>query len=143
MSETPKVHHARPIQRPSGGPSGLDGFNALNQIVNAAHDFGVIYQTERTKRARLDTYEHTEIARIKAAEGILRGYFENVFAERRSNFQELFARLDSALEQRNGEMVNTVVRGIVDVARTSPLADLGDLSQLRAALDDPDQVWDL
>ena len=27
--------------------------------------------------------------------------------------------------------------------QTSPLADLGDLSQIRAALDDPNQVWEL
>ncbi len=32
---------------------------------------------------------------------------------------------------------------IVDIAQSSPLADLGDLSQIRKALDDPNQVWDL
>ncbi len=33
--------------------------------------------------------------------------------------------------------------GGVDIARTSPFADLGDLGQIRADLDDPNQVWDL
>jgi hypothetical protein len=36
-----------------------------------------------------------------------------------------------------------MVNAVVDLAKTSPLADLGDLSQIRAALDDPDQVWEL
>ncbi len=143
MSETPKVHHARPIQRPSATPTSLDGFQALGFMVQAARECVHIYQSERSKRARLETYERTEIARIKAAENTLRTYFEGVFAERRNNFEHLFVRLDTALEQQDGEAVSAVVRGIVDIARTSPLADLGDLSQIRAALDDPDQVWDL
>ena len=84
-----------------------------------------------------------EVARIKAAESVLKDYFAKVFAERRSNFEELFNRLDGALEANDGETVALMVRGIVDIAKTSPLADLGDLSQIRAALDDPDQVWEL
>ena len=88
-------------------------------------------------------HQETEVARIKAAEAVLKRYFEQVFAERRETFEELFSRLDQALDQGNGEVVSVVLRGIVDVARTSPLADLGDLSQIRAALDDPDKVWDL
>jgi hypothetical protein len=142
-NERPKVHQARVVRRPSGVPSAIDGFAALGQIVDAAREFGAIYQTEHTKRAQLSAYENTEIARIKAAEGVLRGYFEQVFVERRSNFEELFSRLDTALEDKNGEAVNSVLRGIVDIARTSPLADLGDLSQIRAALDDPDHTFEL
>ena len=70
-------------------------------------------------------------------------YFQQTFAERRATFEELFSRLDQALDQGNGEVISVVLRGIVDVARTSPLAHLGDLSQIRAALDDPNQVWEL
>lgn len=142
-SDQQNVHEARVVPRPNKLPTALDGFAALNQIVDAAREFGAIYQTEHTKRAQLSTYENTEIARIKAAESVLRGYFEQVFAERRSNFQEMFSRLDAALEDKNGEAVNSVLRGIVDIARTSPLADLGDLSQIRAALDDPNHIFDL
>jgi hypothetical protein len=60
-----------------------------------------------------------------------------------STFETLFARLDSALERSDAQAVNVIVSGIVDVAKSSPLADLGDLGKIRAALDDPDQVWDL
>jgi hypothetical protein len=55
----------------------------------------------------------------------------------------LFARLDLALESGQNEALNHVLQGIVDVARSSPLADAGDLDKVRAALDDPNQVWDL
>ncbi|QKZ25157.1 hypothetical protein HUT05_41540 [Streptomyces chartreusis] len=121
----------------------MDGFAALNQIAEAARECIHVHEVESTKRARLEAYEATEVARIRAAESVLKDYFTQAFAERRTVFEEMFARLDRALDEGNGEVLHTVVRGIVDIAKTSPLADVGDLSQIRAALDDPDQVWEL
>ena len=143
MSEGDKIHEARVVKPTKGSIQGPDGFAALNEIVKAARECVVVHSVERSKRKKIEAYEVTEVARIKAAENLLRDYFEQVFAERRSNFGELFIRLDQAMEQGNGEVINAALRGIVDVARSSPLAGLGDLSQIRVALDDPDQVWDL
>lgn len=143
MPEQPKVHVAKVVKRSAGTVSALDGFTALKQMVEAARECIKIHEVESTQRARISAYEATEVARIKAAEAVLRDYFEQAFAERRATFEGLFLRLDQGLDQGNGEVVNVVLRGIVDAARTSPLADLGDLSQIRAALDDPHQVWEL
>ena len=85
----------------------------------------------------------TEVARIKAAETTLRNYFDLVFAERRAIYQELFARMDRALDEGNNEVLHSVVIGIIDLAKTSPLAELGDLSKVRAAWDDPGKTYDL
>lgn len=125
------------------GVGAISGFDALNQIVNAVSDAHAIHQVESTKRTRLQAYEATEVARIKAGSEVLRDYFDKVFTERRQVHQELFARLDQALESGNNAALQSVTQGIVDVARASPLANIGDLGQLRTALDDPDQVWDL
>lgn len=143
MSDKGKVHDARLVGSKRGGIPAASGLAALEELVNAARECFVIHQVESTKRARIGAYETTEVAKIKAAEAVLQRYFEQVFGERRGNFEALFARLDQALDQEDGETINLMVRSIVDVARTSPLADLGDLSKIRAALDDPDQVWDL
>ena len=121
----------------------LNGFMALETMVDAARECFEVNQVERTRRAYIRGYREAEVRRIKGAEAILKKYFEQVFAERRENFSELFSRLDKALDQGNGEMFNVVLRGIVDIARTSPIADLGDLSQIRAALDDPNHVFEL
>lgn len=43
----------------------------------------------------------------------------------------------------DGTTATTALQGIVDLAKSSPLADIGDLSQVRKALDDPEHVWDL
>lgn len=141
MPDPTRIHHAKAVKKNPIGA--LDGFQALNELVGAARECILTHQVEKTKQVKLRAYEQAEVSRIKAAENILRSYFEQVFAERRSNFDALFTRLDQALDQGNGEAISAVVRGIVDIARTSPLADLGDLSQIRAALDDPDHVWDL
>ncbi|KOG34504.1 hypothetical protein [Streptomyces resistomycificus] len=143
MADQPKVHVGKVVNAARGSVRAMDGFAALNQIVEAARECIHIHEVESTKRARLETYEATEVARIRAAESVLKDYFTQAFAERRTVFEEMFTRLDRALDEGNGEVLHTVVRGIVDIAKTSPLADVGDLSQIRAALDDPDQVWEL
>jgi hypothetical protein len=142
MPDEPRVHTARIVNR-GAGISSAQGFDALTQIVDAARECITVHQVESSKRARIQTYETTEVARIKAAEAVLKDYFAQVFAERRSNFEDLFSRLDNALEAQDGETVNLMVRGVVDIAKSSPIAHLGDLSKIRAALDDPDQVWEL
>ncbi|WP_425004470.1 hypothetical protein [Mycolicibacterium sp. S3B2] len=143
MSEPSRVDSAKVVGRATRSVTPLQGFDALNQIVAAAKECIAVHEVESTKRARLQTYETAEVARIKAAESVLKDYFVQVFNERRSNFEALFARLDGAMEANDGETVSAMVRGIVDIAKTSPLADLGDLEKIRAALDDPEQVWEL
>jgi hypothetical protein len=143
MAESGKVHEAKVVKSPIGKITAPAGFEALGTLVQTARECITIHEVESTKRAKLRAYEETEVFRIKAAEAIVRGYFEQVFSERRETFEGLFSRLDRALDQQDGATINAVLKGIVDIARTSPLADLGDLSQVRAALDDPNQVWDL
>jgi hypothetical protein len=144
MPEEPKIHVGKVVPPSKGGRlPAIDAFAALNQVVEAARDCLKTHEEQATVRSRIGAYEATEVARIKAGEAVLRDYFAQVFAERRSLYEELFSRLDRALDEGNGEILHSVVRGIVDIAQSSPLANIGDLSQVRAALDDPDQVWDL
>lgn len=146
MSDRSKPLSGQVIPPKSGKvamPAALDGFAALNQLVDAARECITVHAVENTKQAKISAYESTEVARIKAAEGILRQYFDQAFAERRATTDALFQRLDSAIESGDSQLIGEVVKGVVDVAKSSPLADMGDLGQIRAALDDPDQVWEL
>lgn len=145
MPDEPKIHVGKVVPSPkkNGRLPAVDAFAALNQVVEAARDCIKTHEEQATIRSRIGAYEATEVARIKAGEAVLRDYFAQVFAERRSLYDELFSRLDRALDDGNGEVLHSVVRSIVDIAQSSPLANVGDLSQVRAALDDPNQVWDL
>lgn len=121
----------------------LDGFNALNDIVGAAREYLNLHEVESTKRANIEAAGKAEVARIKAAERVLRDYFERVFAERKSNFDALFGSLDAAIAKGDGQTVTSVLNSIVDIAKQSPIAELGDLSEVRALLRDPDTVWEI
>ncbi|MFD1811792.1 hypothetical protein [Rhodococcus gannanensis] len=141
MADPMKVHVGQVLPPKILTP--LDGFAALNQIVDAVHDCINVHAVEKTKQTRIAAYETVEVGRIKAAESILRQYFEQSFAERRAVFNEMFDRLDAALDKGDSQAVSSVLTGIVDIAKSSPIANAGDLSQIRAALDDPDHEWEL
>jgi hypothetical protein len=106
-----------------------DALAALREMVAAAREFGRIREEEQTKRAAIAAAEHVQVDRIHAAENILRLYFERVFAERAQTSEEMFTRLDRAMDSGDPQMVHAVVRGIVDLAQSSPLAGLEDFGQ--------------
>lgn len=136
--------YKRPAKPTSGRVvSALDGLNALRQVVDAVQECVSIHATESTKQEHIRASRDTEIARIKAGETVLRDYFAHVFADRKNTIDQMFTRLDIALESGDPAVIKMVVDSVVDVAKSSPIADMGDLSQVRAALDDPDHVWEL
>lgn len=120
----------------------MDVLGALTELVNATRESIELHETESTKREQLRTYRETETQRIKATERILRQYFDRVFEERRQTHMRLFDSLDVALESGDTAALQTVVGGIVEVARTSPLDSVGNLGELRRAMDDPNTVFE-
>lgn len=131
---------------PPAGKSALpdvDVLGALNSLVDGTVGYLRLREEEQTKRAGIDAYTTIEVTRIQQASAILEHYFERVFAERSATIEGLFRHLDVAVASGDGTAATTAVQGIVDLAKSSPLADVGDLSQVRKALDDPDHVWEL
>ncbi|MEI8148893.1 MAG: hypothetical protein WCG62_07425 [Actinomycetes bacterium] len=120
-----------------------DALAALREIVGAAREYGKIRQEELTKRAGIAAVEHVEVDRIHAAEQILRLYFERVFAERAQTSEEMFGRLDKAMDSGDPQMVHAVVRGIVELAQSSPLAGLEDFGKFWAELGTGDNPVEL
>lgn len=120
-----------------------DALGALDNVVDGTLDYLRLREKEQTKRANIDAYATVEISRIQEASSLLKQYFEQVFAQRSTTIDGLFRRLDDAMAGGDGTTATTALQGIVDLAKSSPLADIGDLSQVRKALDDPDHVWEL
>jgi hypothetical protein len=120
---------------------GLDAMSALNNVVNGVNDYLRLREEQRTKRAEIETYATVEVARIRSAESVLKDYFGQVFAERARTIDGLFDHLDKAIGQGDDAAVTAALQGIVNLAQSSPLAAMGDLGQVRKALDDPDHVW--
>lgn len=131
------------LARMAGEIAGADALAALNQLVTAARESIEIHEAESTKREELRTYRETEVRRIKSSEKMLKQYFDQIFAERAETHRKLFAGLDVALESGDTAALQTIVGGIVEVARISPLAGIGDIAELKRAMDDPDAVFEL
>ncbi|MBI4943754.1 MAG: hypothetical protein HY830_23685 [Actinobacteria bacterium] len=112
----------------------MDAFAALSEIVSAAREYGRIRQEEQTKRAAITAAEHVQVDRIHAAEAVLRMYFDRTFAERAQTSEEMFTRLDQAMDTGDPQLVHAVVRGIVDLAQSSPLAGIEDFGRFWAEL---------
>lgn len=87
--------------------------------------------------------EHVQVDRIRAAEAVLQDYFERAFAERARTSDEMFTRLDQAMESGDAQMVHAVVRGIVDLAQSSPLSGLDDFGRFWAELGTNDNPVEL
>ncbi|MGY1753829.1 hypothetical protein [Blastococcus sp. SYSU D01042] len=121
----------------------VDALGALNNVIDGARDYLRLREEEHTKRAKIDAHATVEVTRIQEASSLLKHYFEQVFAERSTTIDGLFRHLDVAMMSGNENATTAALEGIVDLAKSSPLADIGDLSQIRKALDDPDHVWEL
>lgn len=117
------------IQNVAGFISPTDALGALSEIVQAAREYGELSQIEQTKRAAIEAAENVQVGRILAAETTLKMYFDRVFTERRQTSDAMFTRLDQAMEAGDPQMVHAVVRGIVDLAQSSPLAGLDDFGK--------------
>ena len=120
-----------------------DALGALREVVAAGQEYLTIRQQEMSKRAAIDGYRALETDRIRAAESILKAYFEQAFQERATNFQELIRSMDEAAAAGDSARVSDTLKAIVSIAQSSPLNDVGDLSVIRKAMDDPDHVWEL
>jgi len=123
--------------------SSPEAVGALTELVEAVRETIQIYATESTKREKLKTYRETEVARIELARDTLHNYFDRIFAERRETNRRLFDSLDLAVKSGDVAAMQAVVTGIVEVARTSPLADLCNITELVRAMDDPNAVFEL
>jgi hypothetical protein len=118
-------------------------FGALRNLSEIAFQAFQIHQSENSKRERLRTYRETEVARIAASEQLLHSYFDRIFAERKKANEQLFNGLRQAVEKGDLNGMQTIVGGIIEIARTSPLTNIGDLAELRNAMADPNTTFDL
>lgn len=134
---------AKVSQTASGAGSPMEALAALNNVIEAGREYFKLREQHRTTRTQIDAYRSLETDRIRAAERVLTSYFDAAFKERAGNFRELWTRLDTAAEAGNDDTVRVVLSAIVSLAQTSPLNGLADLGAVRAALDDPNMVWEI
>ena len=115
----------------------------LNEVVQAWTEYLEITEKEATKRRKIEAWEKTTLAEIQAKRDFLIGYLERSFDERAKNFQALFQTVDQAISSGDNQQLGLALHAIVELAKSSPFKDLADVETVRAALADPDHVWEL
>ncbi|MGK7881267.1 MAG: hypothetical protein AB4060_14380 [Crocosphaera sp.] len=115
----------------------------LNDIVTSYTEYLKIKEQEKTKRHEITTKEKITIAEIQAKRDLLINYLEFSFDERAKNFNSLFQLVDQAIDNEDNQQLSLALQGIIALAQSSPFDGLTDLSQVKAALDDPDHIWEL
>lgn len=108
---------------------------ALDVLCRAWSDYEKTAQCEQTKRTEIHAWRDVKLAELKNRSHVLEIYLTNTFRERALIIREMFARLDDGIERSNDILIGASIRGIVDIARESPLkevhrimSDLGDPS---------------
>ena len=125
------------------------GFQAINpvgtirDIVEGYYAYATQVEREVTRREEIWASRDLALAEIDAQRALFMEYILLSFAERAAAFESLFAAIDQGLIAKDSAVIVAAVRGIVDLAQTSPFAALVDLEETRALLKQKDVVWEI
>ena len=115
---------------------------SLQQMVSAYTEYLAIAEQERTKRRNIEAWEKESITRINAQRDLLMSYLDRSFDERAENFRALFGVVDNALISGDNEQLALALNSITEIAKSSPFKEFANLNSVRAALNDPNHVWE-
>ena len=124
------------------GLQNLNPAESLQQMVSAYTEYLIIAEQEKTKRRDIEAWEKESITRINAQRDLLITYLERSFDERAENFRALFSVVDNALISGDNEQLALALNSITEIAKSSPFKDLANLNNVRAALNNPEHVWE-
>ncbi|GBF07243.1 hypothetical protein DAERI_130073 [Deinococcus aerius] len=116
------------------------GVEGMRVAADFARDYVEVVQRETTKRHDITAQRDIRVRELELVRETLEQYLKATFDERRSNFQELFKRLDVAQGQGDVQGMQMVLAGILDLAKSSPFKDL---ATFKRNLDNPDFVLEL
>ncbi len=114
----------------------------LNDLVEAWTQYKQIAEEEKTKRCEIEAWEKITLAEIKTKRDFLIGYLDRSFDERGTNLRSLLEAVDRAILSDDERLLSLALQAIVELVKSNPFQDLADLSTVKAALDDPDHLWE-
>lgn len=124
------------------GLQNLNPAESLEQMVSAYTEYLAIAEVERTKRRDIEAWEKEAITRINAQRELVITYLDRSFDERAENFRALFGVVDDALLSGDNEQLALALNSITEIAKSSPFKDLANLNNVRAALNNPEHLWE-
>ncbi len=123
------------------GLPNLNPVESLEQMVSAYTEYLAIAEQEKTKRRDIEAWEKEAITRINAQRDLIT-YLDRSFDERAENFRSLFGVVDDAISEGDNQQLALALNSITEIAKSSPFKDLANLNNVRAALNNPEHVWE-
>jgi len=101
--------------------------SAFSILVEAHTQYKCLVEQETTKREAISAWRDINVRRLEDQREILEMYLTQTFGERAHNINEMFERLDTAMEEGDINKIGLFLGGIVDLAKQSPLAGINQL----------------
>ena len=121
----------------------ISSFLCISDIVRQGQEYLDVADIEKTKRDEIEAWRQTTLAEINLKRELIIGYLDLSFDERTENFKLLFQTVDKAISTEDNYQLSLTLDAIVQLANSNPFQDLSDLSKVKAALNNPNHVWEL
>jgi len=94
-----------------------DTADLASLFVGAVIEYGRISREEEIERQRIQAMKEVKLKEIREVRECFMAFMEHHFAERKSVFEELFIRLDDAIENGDSRYTEMTLAVIVELAK--------------------------
>ncbi|MDM8540697.1 hypothetical protein QUF90_06380 [Desulfococcaceae bacterium HSG9] len=105
-------------------PSPTMIIDGLKAVVEAHKSLKVTAEEEKTKRSQIKADKEVFIKKIHAQKEVMLFALDKSFKERHLNFENMFEKLDQAINSDKVELASHILGSIVDLAKDTPFRDI-------------------
>lgn len=114
---------------PPGFSIPIEIVESVKTLTEAAKEYGIIVEQEKTKREQIKAYKEATIEKIQAQRALLSQYLKESFQERSTILQKQFELIDQALASNDLPLLDRSLGAIVAIVHHSPFKDIQDMHQ--------------
>lgn len=103
--------------------------DVTRQLVSDLSEWRKVESVEQTNREMIAAQRDVWITKIRADREVMQQYLRQHEATQSKTLDELFTRLDKAIDGGNVDVVGQILEGIVSTVKSSPLGDLATLDK--------------
>jgi hypothetical protein len=138
FNEVKKVQSIVPGKIPGKTPSrGIDLSkleskdlkDAITSFIDAYKDYQITKEQEHTKREAIDADLKKYLTKVNQTKDVLSDYLSNQFSSRKETIDELFTRLDRALDEDKDNVAIQVLTTLEGIVKENPLKEVEQIGK--------------
>ena len=107
--------------------------DAFKTFINAKKEYEITKEQERTKRQALDTDLKKYLTKVNQTKDFLSKHLTEQYSFRRETIEELFIRLDRALDEDKDTVAVQVLTTLEGIVKESPLKEVEQIGKTFAS----------